>query len=242
MTSSTPKIVVLGDSHTRALRKAIEGNDSNIEVRWLRKENSAQSQGDTSLDEANDVIDSLSNDDFLFLSFAGTQHNIYGLLKHETAFEVVHNDDFSGGLASHTEVIPQAVLIDFFLEKTLKNKTVSQFVDRANCNVFHLSTPPPKGDNDFIMRKISKYRDQLVSEVGLNSAKLRLQLWELEMIALQKACKSWKIKFLPAPANGLDANGFLSVDCYADDATHANVVYAKLVLEQLRAMSNKMPQ
>lgn len=84
-----------------------------------------------------------------------------------------------------------------------------------------------------------RYRGAVLSESTLNPPILRLKMWEVEMQALAGVCNEWGIGYIGVPPKARTTEGFLRPEYYAPDATHANVAYGHLVLEQLVDLATK---
>ncbi|HEX2873516.1 MAG TPA: hypothetical protein VHP33_19795 [Polyangiaceae bacterium] len=239
---SEKKVLVVGDSHTQALAKAhgaragrqLKSDDVLFEINWLAKPDN--SRGDLPFADALDRAASLGPDDVLVISVAGALHNGIGLLRHEKPFDFFTRDDETMTPAEGCVVVPENALWDTFKIMAEPNKKITGLRAKARCPAYHLATPPPKEDNDFIMARVTRYRDRLVAEAGVNAAATRLKLWKLEMRVLAHLCDQWSIRLLLPPAEAQTAEGFLKPEYWANDATHANAAYGELVLRQLEAV------
>jgi len=234
-----PTVLVIGDSHTRALSLAASSIDSqgvDLEIRWLMVEKDGASRGDLPMDEALRKVKALGEGDLLVLSILGTLHNIYGLLRHEQPFWVC-GDGAAETVPPGCEVIPRQAVRALFRHQIHKNKRVRQLLDECCARKAFLMTPPPKGDAGFIESRISKYRDRLVSEAGVTEREVRLRLWQLEAQEVGDYACSKEATLISPPARCLDVDGFLAADYYGPDATHANAEYGRCVLEELVALA-----
>lgn len=98
----------------------------------------------------------------------------------------------------------------------------------------HLLAPPPKADSDFIQQHHdSQFAADGIATLGVSSPQLRLKFWQMQNRALADICADLSIETIAPPAAACDADGFLSREFYARDATHANAAYGELVLQQL---------
>jgi hypothetical protein len=235
------RIVIIGDSHTRAMSNAMQltsGKHPNVsfEVHWLAREtgDTGVVRGDMTMEQASDLLSKLDSQDVVMLSLLGTAHNILGLLRHERPFWVLPKTAKSEAeIVPGSELIPWVVLREMFEEVGGRNKRLTQIRDMSPARTFHTMTPPPKEDNKFLQSKIDSYRGKLASEYGISPPAIRLRLWEAEREALRALCGQWRIGFLDVPASARDERGFLKREFYADDATHANAAYGELVLNEL---------
>lgn len=237
-------VLVLGDSHTLALsraRKARAGrepkpDDVQFDIHRLAKRKRAISVGDLGLAEACERARQLQPDDVMAISIAGTLHNVLGLLQHDQPF-----DSFTRGEtttpAEGRVVVPENALWDMFKGMTDPTKKIVALRGNARCLVYHLATPPPKEDGEFITARVARYRDRLVAEAGVNPAATRLKLWKLEMRVVTQLCAEWGMHLVHPPAEAQTPEGFLKPEYYGDDATHANTAYGELVLRQLEALA-----
>ena len=231
------RILILGDSHTRGLRKALavrtsHSSTTEFEIHWLLSEKVGQSRGNLRIEDALTKISGLGPNDILGISVLGTAHNIFGLLQHEQPFDFALTPTgfaYQGGAS----VIPHRVISDTFEDSMRRNKYVKGFCETARCKVCHLAPPPPKGDNDFVLEHAKTYRGMSAAETGITPAWLRLKLWELEMLVLQSVCKDWNMQFFNAPEQSRTVDGFLKPEFYGKDATHANIPYGELMLTEL---------
>ena len=231
------RIFIFGDSHTIALKDA--QNDYkfskpylNLDIHWMLSEKNGVVRGDLSYKDALTCASELCESDLLVISLLGTSHNVFGLIEHEIPF-FFSNADQSEHNGPEKHLLPINLMYDMFVEFSKKNKRIPELKKATKAKVIHLMTPPPKGDNDFIKSKISRYRDKVLGEHSINAPTIRLKLWQIEMQALQKVCHEYGIYVAPTPAPAFDTGGYLGADYYGGDATHANMKYGKLVLSEL---------
>jgi hypothetical protein len=83
------------------------------------------------------------------------------------------------------------------------------------------------------------YRDQ-ASLLGLDLVEsriapgpLRLKLWRVTQELMAEAADQYGCEFFSAPESAIDAGGFLKRELWAEDATHGNAQYGRLVLDAL---------
>jgi len=234
-----PRIVVIGDSHTRALLKGYEDfrqrfpSTGQISIHWLQSEKAGLIRGDLSLTDAETILKSLAPNDLLVLSFMGTLHNIFGLLQHEQPFWVLDaiSPDDNNVPAGHY-LFPRSMLATLFEHHHTKNKKVPLLRHWTRARVYHLATPPPKADS-FVEAKTKIYRDRAVSEAGITPQRIRGRMWSIEMECVSRVCKTLGIGFVAPPSPTIMSDYLLRSEYYEDDATHANATYGALVLEQL---------
>ena len=238
---SRSRIQVIGQSHVQALREAsqirthnfCEIEETDIVINWLLKERAnGANVGDTPLQASLELAAELGPADLLAVSVYGGFHNVVGLLNHETPFTVL-----PGGADMPPEevpefVVPYHVMMDLF-KSHLNGQKLRRFRESTNAPIYHLATPPPKKDADFILKRVNAYRSRSARQSGLAPAAFRLKLWQMEMEVLADCCEELGIALLPPPRGTTDEEGYLLPVCYSPDATHANALYGELVLRQL---------
>ena len=235
------KVLILGDSHTRAISKASEINGPCIngvdfEIIWVNFRNTPDARGDMPFDQALDRVSGLNQPDLVVISILGTFHNRFSLVQHELPFDfIMPGEDYMP--VEGTVLVPYNTVYDEMKSFLQRNRSIVKIRDRAPCRVSHISTPPPKQDNEFIRERVKKYRDKIVDETGISAPGLRLKAWKLEARALGEFCSERGVIFVPAPGTCCDTEGFLKEEYYAQDATHANELYGRLVMQQLSELA-----
>lgn len=229
---------MIGDSHTRAIRKAMPNpadgtGDVEVDIHWLATEKNGVLRGDLKIEDASTMIQSLSGQDALVITLLGTAHNIVGLLQHGQPYWVCEADSDRIQSIGSNEVVPASAILDMFEHWYRRNKRVLQLKSWSNVRVFHLMTPPPKQDSEFIRASAERYSDGVV----VAPADLRARLWRLEMQILGKLCEEWGMGLVPPPPESVCTGGFLHRNYYAHDATHANEAYGELVLRQIERIA-----
>ena len=107
------------------------------------------------------------------------------------------------------------------------------------------SPPPPKSRShvlvtlekeDYFRNLLDKCRASGDAEIVLDDIQ-RVAIYKNYVSELESISAVYGATFLPAPPDALDSEGTLKLEFSADDCTHANGLYGKLVLEQLSNMS-----
>jgi len=239
------KILILGGSHTHSLqtalanRKGDEETAAEFEIHWLLGKKGERKRGDLALSDAFEKASKLHSSDLVALSILGNEHNGFGLLQAEQPFDFVLTPRDVCESSDGVTLVPHSAMRESYERFMERNGSIRRIRQAAPCAVYHLSTPPPKGDNNFLIERTRRYREQLIAEIGISSPKLRLKLWDLEMRVLRVMCESWGVSFVFAPDEARSVEGFLKPEYYANDATHANAAYGELVLRQLERIASK---
>ena len=111
--------------------------------------------------------------------------------------------------------------------------------------VLVLGTPPPKDDDSFCRQRLGKERtfaaraEKLGVDLGsieLSSAILRYKYWALLQNMMRETAGRAGKAFMPVPLAAQAPAGFLRRELWADDISHANRDYGKLVLKDLEKL------
>ncbi len=221
------RIVVLGSSHTAAIYSAAEERPD-VTVRWVQSKEGAR--GDISIDEAFELVASLTEEDLLAITWLGTQHNISGLVQDPIPFDFMEpgSDDFD----PKKQLIPYNLARNFFLNAISGSGFVTRLAKTSKARNYLLSIPPIIGDQDFMIRGLDVYRGLKVEERGVTPAKIRAKMWRLEMSCMEELAPSYGCAFIPVPPSSIGRDGYLLPDLY-QNPTHANTKYGAMVLDQL---------
>jgi len=196
--------------------------------------------GDISFNDAIRIARRLRSEDILVSVIGGNQHAVLSTIQHPKPFDfMLPEETHLGEPVSGTELIPFHTLYSFF-GLGLRNgdaKTIQAFRSSTSARMIHLLAPPPKRMNEWI----EQHHDTLfvaegLGRQGVSRPELRLKFWQLQNRALEEICAELGVEVLGPPADALDPNGFLARPYYAGDATHANLRYGELVLQQLEAV------
>ena len=231
--------VVIGRSHSAAIAEAlatVRQSVTGVTVHRLHDENRPYLQNTITPEEAVDMVAALPPGTRVFLSTLGTYHNILGLLRSGPTFDVLLDGEERPDPAAEVQIPSRALEVAF--QQHLKTSAfIRKIRSASHSKVVLLSTPPPKQCNDFLLdrfleQKKQLYRGRSVEEIGIERPESRLKLWQMETRALERWAPTQRLKFLAAPPEAFDENGFLKPRFYSD-ATHANAEYGALVVDQI---------
>jgi hypothetical protein len=236
---TAPRIMLFGDSHAYAMQRAIERREAKgrrvpVAAHRLLKLKNGKEVGDTSFEDFLVMVGKLSPDDVVLSAIGGNQHAVYSTIQHPDPFSFFEPGS-SAPIESDVGVIPYRVLEANFAKGIRNGDGISlkALRDATRARVVHLLAPPPKRDNDHILRHHeSRFATENIAGLGVSSPQLRMKFWNLQRRILEEFCQEIGIEVLGPPAGTLDEDGYLAAEFYASDATHANVAYGELVLAQ----------
>lgn len=234
-----PRIILFGDSHSYAVQRAIERRVAKdiavpLQAHRLRKIKNGIVMGDTSFEEFLAEASTLSEDDVVVSMIGGNQHAVFSTVQHPQHFTFMLPGDQAA--RSDAEIIPYRALAQHF-ETGIRGRDGQSLsaLRKATCSrIVHLQAPPPKRDNDHILKHHeSRFAEDKIADLGVSAPELRMAFWQLQATLLTRLCAELDIEVLPPPPGALDPDGFLAEAFYASDATHANPLYGEEVLRQI---------
>lgn len=242
-----PRILVLGNSHTRMMSRALAARQQasiqsacDIEICWLTTPGRS-AFGDTSRDDAMAKVKQLTARDLLVLTWLGTAHNVSGLLEHELPFSLAESVDGPVEAPAHAEIIPLSLMRAMLDDWIRGENVVSRYSAESPCPVFHVMAPPPKEQVKF--RPKTEDNSKLPDEMRFAAAQSRLAFWKLEAAMVRRYVTSLGVRAYDHPGGGRGADGYLPEAYQAPDATHANTAYGELCLRDFEAMAEEsVPQ
>ena len=69
---------------------------------------------------------------------------------------------------------------------------------------------------------------------GVTPAPIRAKLYRINSDIFRGSCAELGVDFVPPPAEAVDAAGFLKPQYWTRDPTHANHVYGRLLMKQIK--------
>jgi hypothetical protein len=234
-----PTILLFGHSHTHAVHLAVEkrlrkGRPSPVRVFRALVESEGKTTGTTRFEDFLALASQLGPSDVVLSMVGGNTHAVFGTIQHPQPF------DFYPLAKEHSpsrtvEIIPRRAMEETFAAAVRKRDgAMLKVIRRATAaRVAHLMAPPPKADNEFIVRHHETlFAQQQIARFGVSSPELRLKLWQLQTQILGAYCRKRGIEVLMPPGKTLE-NGFLRPEYYNNDATHGNRLYGEMLLRSL---------
>ncbi|TGE01698.1 hypothetical protein [Methylobacterium nonmethylotrophicum] len=184
------------------------------------------------------VEENIQNRDFIWLSmFGGNAHNALTLLEHPRPFDFI--------LPENVQLprIPKAELVPYSYIESFIHKMAELYILNTVClrhavmeDVLHIESPPPNGDDKYVMEHLENYFREQSSLPRIAPRILRYKLWRTHSQIIKSACEANNIKFVDAPSEACDPEGYLVPSGYSGDSTHAGPWYGGLILKQVEKM------
>jgi hypothetical protein len=146
------------------------------------------------------------------------------------AFDFVLPESPRLDLDPAAEIIPAAAIREMVAgEFGSRLKTLRRLARLAPGRVVQFASPPPVPDRwlEPLLRKAS------VKGTTLPNRWLRLKLWRLAVDIFREHSAQYGARFVDCPGEALDHDGFMRDDLVRN-ATHGNVAFGALILEQIR--------
>ncbi len=215
--------LILGESHSVVLARAIESTANNLFVSIDVRQGSGESKINI------DLFD-FYKPGKLILSFGGTEHNIIGLFEAEPKFDFLWPpfDDFD----MDRTLIPAAAveeMIGLRLRGGLKRALrVRELFD---CPAYVLAPPPPFLAID--ARAVLPKAFLPLLEAGIAPASIRRKLYAVQCAMMKALYAEHGITFIEVPREASDKDGFLLRQYWSSDPTHGNRRYGRMLIQHL---------
>lgn len=238
------KVFIFGFSHIRSLLAANKSRIDNgnvpgpvhFDIKLLIKMKGDQEIGNIELEDAIERALLVNEYEYIVISVLGTANITFGLLEHEIPFDIHLPDIEHQVRGNDSYTIPYRLMWDLFENVFERNVIIGKLRSAGLNNIIHISSPPPNQDNQLIRDTTRRYAVRKNKEIEVADPVLRLKLWKLEMDVLKQLCLDNGMQFLPVPGESQTPEGYLKMEYYGRDATHANGQYGELVLRQLEKM------
>jgi len=225
-------VICIGGSHTNAIALAIGDSDRDVCVINLRKFADGFVRTKETLTLCPDVLDLIRSRSGPVFSFVGgNRHNRIGLVKHPRPFDFVLPDHPDLPLDPNADIIPFDALrgaLQRECEATLQR--IHVLFEHCGEKLTQVESPPPA-----VEAKVLEDRGSLreyIRNNGVAYGPMRVRLWRLHSMIIRLFCKRLGMRYLAAPPESMDADGFLLPEL-TRNATHGNGKYGALVLQQL---------
>ncbi|MUH71376.1 hypothetical protein [Psychrosphaera haliotis] len=232
------KIYIFGDSHTHCLKRAWKHNENkslkeDVKIVTFSKIKNGTTIGDITVEELISELHTLDESTYVVSCTGGNQHNVLSLIQHPIKFTQASLIDNLGSEV----VIPEQAFRELFLKGMANDmKRLSTIKDAVKQRINHVVAPPPKKDEAHILKRHeTDFTKKNIIGNGVTEPYLRLEIYKHQVFATKTLCEHEEINIIDFPAEAKDKDGFLKESYYAPDATHANELFGKLLLDKIYA-------
>lgn len=229
-----PILLFAGMSHVNATRLALVKAERE-HVTYVNFQQSPEL-----IDKATGKVDfsrfPATKPDIVLLSMAGNAHNIVGMFDHPQPYAMGHPTKGRVPVEADRAFIPLDVvdaLFDHILTSVFE-KADQIHTHYPDLPFIYVSAPPPNGDEAHIRTYPNAFAEKL--NLPFSPPELRLALYEVQCRAYQRQAARHGARFLPAPSAACTPEGFLDLAFAANDPTHGNAAYGRLVLDQISSL------
>lgn len=236
--------LVIADSHIFAIRQAVKDCQiDGIDCLYLRdKQYRPLHKGNTINRKIKSIINAgETNARTIFLSIRGNHHSILGLVNHPVPFDFILKDNPNLPLNDNAYIIPYVQVYEV-MYNMIKDKVlfpIKLFSKIIKNDIYYLESPPPNPSDEHIKKYPEIFKDK-IEKYGVSPKTLRFKLWRLHSSIIKMTCNECGIHFISVPEDSIDGEGFLKEKYWVEDPTHANAQYGKLVIDQIKSISDKL--
>lgn len=243
-----PAILIAGHSHTNALGPYFRpGQDARLQQLRERVRGRGAvfglSHGLGVAAELAALIGEHAARRHVVLLWEGNDHYARFFFVGDRPFDFVSSKMPGLPIAPGAALVPEALVEACFSRSAAAlNLALAILREKSTEGITVACTPPPKRDDEFLRARLAaefgpilkKYGDDPAT-IAFAPAYVRLKVWDLLMCLNQRVARKHGAAFLPLPQGCQDEWGFLRREFWANDVTHANSNYGKLLLEHIVA-------
>lgn len=239
------KILVLGQSHSIALKQAYIKKDSAFHQQSSfqfvpiadRRYRGVFFETSTVANQEikTELIQSLYNADLIIFSLLGDAHTQLGLINHPLPYDLILDDNENHTIETNTQYIPKSAIKEKIKISTKLFTTYAKtLIDLAPSAtpIIQIQSPPLIGSKEHILKHPSGFAEK-IEKYGISPPLMRKNLYSLHSEVIREYCVELGIGYLLSPEEAKDNLGFLKQEYWATDPSHANAGYGSLVLAQI---------
>ena len=169
---------------------------------------------------------------WIILSLGGNEHNVLSILQLYEKYDFILGEEPDLPLAPGAEIYPEAMAretlrdwMDEALDLLLAFRAASQ------APMAQVSPPPPLPEAHVLAHPGDLLPDAMARE-KISPESLRYKMWRLACGLYRETCQKAGIGYIETPADMIDENGMLADLYRGADATHANEVFGRRMLEE----------
>ena len=175
----------------------------------------------------------------LFSVIDGNEHSLLSMIQHPVPYDFILPTHPEMEITKGSQIIPYAVVEGQILDKIKQALLALRLIKSFHpyLQVFHVLPPSPIASEKQIMNQPEVFA-QHIARYGVSPASLRLKYYLAYQSIITREAEKIGVRILTAPEKSMDKYGFLLED-YWFAATHANVKYGKLVVDQINKLYAK---
>lgn len=177
------------------------------------------------------------------ICWGGNQHNQWFLFAPKPLFDFNLASRPDLPVEPGAELVPEAMVRELFWPSVaILSAMLSEIARAEGSRIFVLGTPPPKRDEAVIkgylqheplLVALAAEKGYSLADVAVTPAIVRLKLWRVVQDMMAEMAVANGGAFVEVPPEAQDDLGFLVPEFWAPDATHANPLYGRLMLDRL---------
>lgn len=169
----------------------------------------------------------------------GNEHNALFLFRPSPEFDFVSRH--VPGLKEDVQIVPQAAIAERFRKNSLNvlETWLHRLREAGPRQLALIGGPAPKRENARLRALLAGeqfYANQIErlgstpETIAITDSSIRLKLWRLLQDLNQETAAKFGAIYIGAPEETMDADGFLKVEYWNVDLTHANSAYGRVML------------
>jgi len=230
------KVLVVGHSHTEALRRGFTsytGHELAHRYEIINLSSlPSKGKGAEIPPEVRKPIVALPAD-MIVSAVHGNAHNIFGLVRHPQPFDFVVPKMPQLALDEDAVLLPYSSIAASFRPKVeAHTRLLLNLKTEFGLPMIHLQSPPPIPSDEHLRTYPGVFAEK-IAEFGVAPAHLRHKLWWTMSDIFREACAAMGIAYLQVPDCVKDDSDMLLERFWNNDPTHGNALYGAAILRQV---------
>lgn len=169
----------------------------------------------------------------ILLSIGGNEHNALSVVQLYRRFDFILSERPDLPLEPGADVLPEAVVAETLRERMENTLATIRAFREATRLPIALLEPPPPLPTEQVLAYPKEFFRAAVDHRKLSTEALRHKMWRVQASLYRELCDRLGVVYVPVPAELTDDRGMLAKAAWGQDATHANALFGRRMIEEL---------
>jgi hypothetical protein len=168
----------------------------------------------------------------VILSLGGNEHNVLSILQLYQKYDFILAEQPQLPLEGGAEIYPEAMIRETLRDWMGDSLDLLRAFRAASGAPMAQIEPPPPLPKSHVLAHPGDLLPNPAAREKVSPDGLRHKMWRVASGLYRETCKQLGISYIEAPQDLIDNNGMLTQSCWGADATHANEVFGRRMLEE----------
>lgn len=169
--------------------------------------------------------------DFLLLSVGGNEHIAMSIVRFKERIDFRLGEEPELALDPAAEVLTEAAIRETLRDKMEPTLSTLRALRAATGVPIACIEPPPPLPDERILAFPKEFFKKTIDPNKLSSELFRYKMWRAQSWLYREICARNDMIFVPVPREFIEPPGLLARHAWGEDASHANAVFGKRMIE-----------